>query len=188
MWPDAPPPMAEPMPTGPYKSEVEQGNAEQTLLRVLLTQPVWQDQIIEELGKIEAEEMPGGDSEEQDALGDDAPGVLRDPVYRAIYDACLRHGADAPPEVIAEDLWPLAVHVYEELRGEKEAVVDARTSVADGLQRLRFRSVEARIQALKSLLGLASSEEKDRINMALARLRDEKKALGGQSWGSVRRR
>lgn len=182
-----PAPMPEPMPTGPYKSEVEQGNAEQTLLRVLLTQPVWQDQIIEELGKIEAEEMPGGTSEEQDALGDDEPGVLRDPVYRAIYDACLRHGADAPPEVIAEELWPLAVHVYEELRSEKEAVVDAKTSMADGLQRLRFRSVEARIQSLKSLLGLASSEEKDRINMALARLRDEKKALGGQSWGSVRR-
>lgn len=188
MWPDAPPPAPEPMPTGPYKSEVEQGNAEQTLLRVLLTQPVWQDQIIEELGKIEAEEMPGGDGEEQDALGEDAPGVLRDPVYRAIYDATLRHGADAAPEVIAEELWPLAVHVYEELRGEKDAVVDAKQSIADGLRLIRGRSVEARIRSLESLLALASADEKDRINVAIKRLTDEKRALGVQSWGSVRRK
>ncbi len=183
-----PPPAPEPMPTGPYKSEVEQGNAEQTLLRVLLTQPVWQDQIIEELGKIEAEEMPGGDGEEQDALGEDAPGVLRDPVYRAIYDATLRHGADAAPEVIAEELWPLAVHVYEELRGETDAVVDAKQSIADGLRMIRGRSVEARIRSLESLLALASADEKDRINVAIKRLTDEKRALGVQSWGSVRRK
>ena len=176
------------MPTGPYKSEVEQGGAEQTLLRVLLTQPMWQDQIIEELGKIEAEEMPGGDGEEQDALGEDAPGVLRDPIYRAIYDATLRHGADASPEVIAEELWPHAVQVYEMLRGEKDAVVDAKQTIADGLRMIRGRSVEARIRSLESLLSLASSEEKDRINMAIARLRDEKQALGVRSWGSVRRR
>ena len=188
IWPDAPPTEAEPVPTGPYKSEVEQGGAEQTLLRVLLTQPVWQDQIIEELGKIEADESPGGDSDEQDALGDDAPGVLRDPIYRAIYDATLRHGADAAPEVIAEELWPHAVRVYEDLRGEKDAVVDAKQSIADGLRMLRGRSVEARIRSLESLLALASTDEKDRINVAIKRLTDEKRALGVQSWGSVRRR
>lgn len=188
MWPDAPPPSPEPIPAGPYKSEVDQANAEQTLLRVLLTQPIWQDQIIEELGKLESEETPGGESGEQDAWEDDAPSVLRDPVYRAIYEAALRHGADAAPEVIAEELWPLAVHVYEELRGEKEAVVDAKQSIADALRVLRGRSVEARIRSLESLLALASADEKDRINVAIKRLTDEKRALGVVSWGSVRRK
>ena len=186
-WPDASPPEAERVPAGPYKSEVEQGGAEQTLLRVLLTQPVWRDQIIEELGKIEAEESPGGDSEERDALGEDAPGVLRDPIYRAIYEATLRHGADAQPEVIAEELWPHAVRVYEDLRGEKDAVVDAKQNIADGLRLIRGRSVQERIRSLKSLLPLASSEEKDRINMAIMRLRDEKQSLGVKSWGSVQK-
>jgi DNA primase len=180
-------PVHDPLPTGPYKSEVEQGNAEQTLIRVLLTQPMWQDQIIEELGKIEADEMPEGDGE-GDALGEDAPGVLRDPIFRAIYDAVLHHGADAAPEVIAEELTPFAVRVYEDLRGEKEAVVDARKSIADGVRKLRARSVDARIRSLESLLRIASEEEKDRINVAIKRLTDEKRSLGVQSWGSMRGR
>ena len=52
---DAPPPgddVAPPVFRGPYRSPVEQGSAEQTLLRVLLTQPDWQDFIAEELGKL----------------------------------------------------------------------------------------------------------------------------------------
>ncbi len=188
LWSDGPPPAPEPMPTGPYRSDVDQANAEQTLLRVLLTQPIWQDQIIEELGKLEAEDTPGGESGEQDALGEDAPSLLRDPVYRAIYQATMRHGAAAAPELIAEELWPLAVHVYEELRGETGAVVDAKQSIADALRALRGRSVEARIRSLESLLGLASTDEKDRINVAIRRLTDEKRALGVQSWGAVRRK
>ena len=186
-WSDAPLPESEPIPTGPYKSEVEQGGAEQTLLRVLLTQPVWQDQIIEELGKIEADEMPGGDSEEQDALGEEAPGVLRDPIYRAIYEATLRHGADAAPEVIAEELWPYAVRVYEDLRGEKDAVVDAKQSIADGLRVLRGRSVEKRIRFLERTLNLdATGAEKNQIMMEMNRLSREKRSLGLYSWGALR--
>ena len=177
----------DPLPTGPYKSEVEQGNAEQTLIRVLLTQPIWQDQIIEELGKIEAEEMPEGEGD-SDALGEESPGVLRDPIYRAIYEAVMRHGADAAPEAIAESLSPYAVRVYEDLRGEREAVVDAKKSIADGVRKLRARSVDARIRSLESLLRIASEAEKDRINLAIKRLTDEKRSLGVQSWGSMRGR
>ncbi len=180
-------PMPDLLPLGPYKSEVEQGNAEQTLLRVLLTQPMWQDQIVEELGKIEAEEMPGGEGE-TDALGEESPGVLRDPIYRAIYDAVLLHGAEGEPEVLVESLSPLAVRVYEDLRGEKDAVVDAKQSIADALRMIRARSTDARIRALESLLRIASEEEKDRINLAIKRLTDEKRALGIRSWGSMRGR
>jgi hypothetical protein len=75
-------------------------------------------------------------------MGEDAPGVLRDPVYGAIYDDVLRHGADAPPETIAEELSPLAIRVYEDLRGERDAVVDARKNITDGVRMLRARSVE----------------------------------------------
>jgi DNA primase len=186
---DGPPPNApidfEPLPVGPYKSAVEQGNAEQTLLRVVLTQPVWLDQVIEELGKIEAEETP--DAGEGDALGEDSPGVLRDPVYRDIYEALVALGEHASPEAMAEQLSPLAIRVYEDLRGEPDAVVDAKKSIADALRQLRARSVDARIQSLSSLLGIAGATEKDQINVQIKRLTDEKRALGVQHWGSVRR-
>lgn len=191
--PDGPPPdwgmpadgMGAPLPTGPYRSEVEQGAAEQTLIRVLLTQPIWYDQIVEDLGKIEADELPDGGGE--DALGEEAPGVLRDPVYRAIYEATLQFGADGDPEAIAGVLSPLAVRAYEDLRGEKEAVVDARRSISDAVRKLRARSVDARIRSLESLLPLAAADEKDQINLTIKRLTDEKRSLGVQSWGSVRR-
>lgn len=185
--PGLPPPPDDALPAGPYKSEVDQGNAEQTLLRVLLTQPMWQDQIIEDLGKLEAEELPEGDEGNSDAW-EESPGVLRDHVYRAIYDAVLVHGADGDPERIAEELSPLAVRVYEELRGQKEAVVDAKQSIADAVRALRGRSLEARIRQLESLLALANADEKDRINIAIKRLTDEKRAMGVRSWGSMRRR
>jgi hypothetical protein len=80
------------------------------------------------------------------------------------------------------------VRVYEDLRGEKEAVVDAKKSIADGVRKLRARSVDARIRSLESLLRIASEAEKDRINVAIKRLTDEKRSLGVQSWGSMRGR
>lgn len=186
---DGPPPNvpidSEPLPVGPYKSAVEQGNAEQTLLRVVLTQPVWLDQVIEDLGKIEAEESP--DAGEGDALGEESPGVLRDPVYRDIYESLVALGEHASPEAMAEQLSPLAIRVYEDLRGEPDAVVDAKKSIADALRQLRARSVDARIQSLASLLAIAGAAEMDQINVQIKRLTDEKRALGVQHWGSVRR-
>ena len=176
------------LPSGPYRSGVEQGNAEQTLIRVLLTQPIWQDQIFEELGKLSAEELPGDESADAEAFVDDDDSVLRDPVYRAIYEAAQQHGADADPEQFAHDLDPLAVHVYEELRGEPDAVVDAKKSIADAVRQLRARSLDARVRQLESLLALADTDEKDRINVQIKRLADEKRAIGVMRWGSVRRR
>ncbi len=177
-----------PLPSGPYRSGVEQGNAEQTLLRVLLTQPVWQDEIFESVGKLESEfhESPGGDAGSAEAFEDEGMSVLRDPVYRAIYEAVQRQGADAMPEALADELEPLAVRVYEDLRGEPDAVVDAKRSIADALRQLRARSLDARMQQLVSLLPLADNLEKDRINVNLKKLADEKRALGVQHWGSVR--
>ena len=67
-------------------------------------------------------------------------------------------------------------------------MVDAKKSIADGIRMLRARSADARIRSLESLLRIASEEEKDRINVAIKRLTDEKRALGIQSWGSMRGR
>jgi DNA primase len=176
------------LPSGPYRSGVEQGNAEQTLIRVLLTQPIWQDQIFEELGKLSAEELPGDESADAEAFVDDDDSVLRDPVYRAIYEAAQEHGADADAEQFTHDLDTLAVHVYEELRGEPDAVVDAKKSIADAVRQLRARSLDARVRQLESLLALADTDDKDRINVQIKRLSDEKRAIGVMRWGSVRRR
>jgi hypothetical protein len=156
----------------------------------MLTQPVWQDEIFEAVGKLESEflESPGGDAGSAEAFEDEGMSVLRDPVYRAIYEAVQRQGTDATAESIADELEPLAVRVYEDLRGEPDAVVDAKRSIADALRQLRARSLDARMRQLESLLPLADTFEKDRINVNLKRLADEKRALGVQHWGSVRNR
>lgn len=175
-------------PAGPYRSPVEQGNAEQVLLRVLLTQPVWQDYIAEEFGKLEMEELPAESEQAADAFAEDQAGALRDPVYAAIYGAVMRHGAEADAEVIAASLDPVAIAVYETLRGEADAVVDAKQSIADALRQLRGRSLDARIAELTSLLPLAEHLEKDRINLRIKQLTDEKRAIGVPRWGATKSR
>jgi len=172
--------------SGPYRSRVEQGNAEATLIRVLLTQPIHQDQIFEELGKLEADELPG-ESAAAEALEDDDEGVLRDEVYRAIYAAVQTHGADAAPEVLTADLDPDAIAVYETMKSDVDAIVDARRSIADAIRQLRARSLDARVRTLESLLPLADDSEKDRINVTIKKIVDEKRALGSSGWGAVRK-
>jgi hypothetical protein len=149
---------------------------------------VWQDYIAEELGKLEMEEMPDGASEHGDAFGEDQGGAFRDPVYAAIYAAATRHGADADPEVFTASLDPLEIYVYETLRGEADAVVDAKQSIADALRQLRGRSLDARVAELTSILPLADSQEKDRINLKIKQLTDEKRAIGVPRWGATRSR
>ena len=185
---DAPPPGDDAAPAvfrGPYRTSVEQGTAEQTLLRVMLTQPIWQDLIVEELGKLEMEEMPEG--EDQDALAEEQGGVLRDPVYAALYASALRHGADADAESFTSGLDAREIYVYETLRGEADAVVDAKRSITDALRQLRGRSLDARIAELKSILPLADDREKDAIIGRMNKLTEEKRALGVPRWGAVRR-
>ncbi len=185
---DAPPPgdAAAPfVPSGPYKSRVEAGAAEQSLIRVLLTQPLQHDLIVEELGKLEADEFSEGESE---AFGDDQGGVLRDPVYANIYEAAKYCGADAPPEQFTASLEPLEIYVYETLRGEAEAVVDAPATIRDAMRQLRGRSLDAQVAELKSLLPLADSAEKDRINARIGQLTAERRSMGVAKWGAVRGR
>ena len=177
-----------PVLSGPYRSGVEQGNAEQTLIRVLLTQPVWQDLIFEGVGRLEGEELPGDDAGGAEELDDDPHAVMRDPVYRAIYEAVQRHGANASPEALAEELSPLEVQVYEDLRGEPDAVVDAKRSVEESIRQLRVRSLDDRKRSLESLLALADSDEKDQITMQMKKLVEEKRALGAYHWGMVRKK
>lgn len=177
----------------PYRSRVAGGNAEQTLLRVLLTQPAWQDLVVEELGKLEAEDLPEGAAPEgpaaaADVLDDEGQGILRDPVYAALYAAALRHGAEADPETFTDGLDPLAIHVYETLRGEADAVVNAKQMVQDAVRQLRGRAVDARIEALNSILPLAQESEKNEIVARITRLTEEKRSLGVSKWRAVRGR
>jgi DNA primase len=183
---DAPPPgdeVAPFVPSGPYKSRVEGASAEQSLIRVLLTQPVWQDLIVEELGKLEADEFPEGESE---AFSDEHGGVLRDPVYANLYEAAKYCGADAAPEQFTSSLEPLEIFVYETLRGEAELVGDAKVAINDAIKLLRGRSLDAQVGELKSLLPLADSAEKDRINARIGQLTAERRTLGVAKWGAVR--
>ncbi len=140
---------------------------------------------MEEIGKLEADEFPEGESE---ALGDEHAGVLRDPVYANLYEAAKYRGADAPPEQFTASLEPLEIFVYETLRGEVDAVVNAQATITDAMRQLRGRSLDARVAELKSLLPLADSAEKDRINARIGQLTAERRALGVAKWGAVRGR
>ncbi len=184
---DAPPPGDDAAPAvfrGPYRSSVEQGSAEQTLLRVMLTQPIWQDLIAEELGKLEMEEQP---ESAEAAYEDEQGGVLRDPVYASLYATAMRLGADAGAEAFAAELDPVEIYVYETLRSEADAVVDAKRSIADAMRQLRGRSLDARVAELKSILPLADDAEKDVIIARINKLTEEKRVLGVPRWGAVRR-
>jgi DNA primase len=176
---------------GPYRSVVEQASAEADLLRVALTQPVWMDRIIEEIGKLE-EEAAAAEGDGGEVPGwEDGPGpgaAFRDEVFRALYLALLDLGPEAAPEILAERLPPAAVRVFEELRAEPAAVVDARATVDGAVRKLRGRALDARVRALEQLLPLAEGGEKDALTLRIKRLADEKRALGVPSWGSVRRR
>lgn len=177
-------------PTGPYRSTVEQASAEADLLRVMLTQPIWLDRIVEEVGKLE-EEAGADDGADAGVDWDDEAGpgaAFRDDVFRALYLALLDLGPDVPPEALAERLPPAAVRVYEELRGEPGAIVDARATIDGAVRKLRGRALDARVRALEQLLPLAAGGEKDALTLRIKRLADEKRALGVPSWGSVRRR
>lgn len=185
------PPAASSRSSGPYRSTVEQASAEADLLRVALTQPVWMDRIIEEVGKLEeAAAAARGEGGAMPAWedGPDPGAAFRDEVYRALYLALLDLGPEAAPEALAERLPASAVRVFEEFRGEPAAVVDARATVDGAVRKLRGRALDARVRALEQLLPLADGGEKDALTLRIKRLAEEKRALGVPSWGSVRRR
>ncbi|HEY2849050.1 MAG TPA: DNA primase, partial [Gemmatimonadaceae bacterium] len=107
---DEAPRQSAPRPAGPYRSDVPGSSSELALVRVMLLSPALAEGIVEAVGRLDEE---GGVHPEVESADEADRGVMRDPVYRALYDAMVVHGADASPEVLAESLDEAAIGVME---------------------------------------------------------------------------
>ena len=169
---------------GPYRSDVPGSSSELALVRVMLLHPALAEGVIESVGRLEEEEgaHPG-----VEALAEPDRGAIRDPVYRALYQAIAVHGAEASPETLAESLDEAAIEVMETIRAEPGSVMDGPRTVDDALRRLKERSLRERLDELERMTPLAGGEEKDALLREKDVLRRELAAIGGRGWKSVRK-
>ena len=173
-----------PRAAGPYRTAFAASTAELALVRVMLLHPELADRVIESVARLEDDDSaPPGLAVVQ---GSDHT-VMRDPVYRAIYEALIRHGGDASIDVIAESLDETAVGVLQELKAEPGAVLHPVRTVDDAVRRLKARGLEERLGEFDRMTPLATGDEKDTLLREKEALGRELGALGGRGWKSVRR-
>ncbi|MBW7934997.1 MAG: toprim domain-containing protein, partial [Gemmatimonadaceae bacterium] len=182
-----------PAPVGPYKSEVQAASSERDLVRVMLLHRALADAVIEGVGRLSEDE-----SERPEWLAEDdetgrAPAGLRDPAYRAMYEALL----EADPALqggelvawLADRLQPWAVRLVEEMLDRPESVVNPQGTVDAALHVLRERQLGERLDALERVIGLAQGAEKDRLMEEKGRLKREMLGMGGmRRWSTLRRK
>jgi DNA primase len=187
---DAPPAPA-PAPIGPYKSTVEASSSERDLVRVMLVHRALADVVIEGVGRLSEDES---DRPEWLAEDDDqarAPAGLRDPVYRAMYDALLEAESTLQGgELItwlADRLEPWAVQLAEEMLGTAESMTNPQAMVEGALRRLRERTMRDTLAELDRVTPLAAGEQKDRLIAEKQRLHNELRHMGATGWKGYRR-
>lgn len=180
-----------PAPIGPYKSTVEASSSEKDLVRVMLLHRALADAVIEGVGRLSED-----DSERPEWLADDddherATAGLRDPVYRAMYDALLSadaslHGGELVAW-LADHLEPWVVQMAEGMLDTPESMMNPRASMEDALRRLRERSMRDRMAELDRVTPLATGEQKDRLIAEKQRLHNELRHMGATGWKGYRR-
>lgn len=167
-----------------YRSDVPGHAGELALVRVMLLHPALSGGVIASVKRLERE--TGVHPDLAAATGAESS-VIRDSVYRAIYDALVARGADASPEELAESLDATAIAVVEAIKSEPGAVVDAARTVDGALRMLQERAMQERLGELDRMTPLAAGTEKDSLIREKDVLRRELAALGGRGWKSVRR-
>jgi DNA primase len=168
----------------PYRSDVAASAGELALVRVMVLHPDLSDRVVESVARLEEEE---GAHPDVAAVSGADRGVFRDRVYRDIYHAIVRHGAESPADVIAESLDETAVGVLDAIKSEPGAVVNPVRTVDDAVRRLKARGIEERLGEFDRMTPLATGEEKDALLREKDALWRELAALGSRGWRSVRR-
>ncbi len=168
----------------PYRSAVPGSAGELALLRVMVLHPAHAEGVIRSVERLEREE---GMHPDLAATSGAEAGVLRDPVFRAVFDAIAVHGAEATLDVLAESLDETAVELLQAIKAEPGAVVDAPRTVDGALRMLKERAMQERLGELDRMTPLAAGSEKDSLLREKDALRRELAALGGRGWKSVRR-
>lgn len=178
-------------PVGPYKSPVEAASSERDLVRVMMLHRAMADTVIEGVGRLSEDESDRPEWLADDDEHDRPPAGLRDPVYRALYEALL----DADPAVqggelvawLADHLEPWVVQLAEEMLDTPESMANPQTSVEGALRRLRERSMRDRLAELDRVTPLADGEQKDRLISEKQRLHNELRHMGATGWKGYRR-
>jgi DNA primase len=151
-----------PRPAGPYRGSTPESAAERSLVRLVLAAPEAADSVHERLSRMEEE---GGHHPDIDEVSGPGNGALRDPVYRAIFDAVLMQDGVLDLEGLAESLEPQAIAVVEELMAEAGEVGDQAVAVDAAISVLSARLLSDRIADIERMTPLASDEEKGSLNM-----------------------
>ena len=147
---------------GPYRGNTPESAAERSLVRLVLAAPEAADSVHERLSRMEEE---GGHHPDIDEVSGPGNGALRDPVYRAIFDAVLMQDGVLDVEGLAEVLEAQAVAVVEELMAEAGEVGDQSVTVEAAISVLSARLLSERIADIERMTPLASDEEKGALNM-----------------------
>ena len=176
---------------GPYRSVVEASSSERDLVRVMLLHRALADRVIEGVGRLSDDEAERPDwfaGEEEHAR---AGGGLRDPAYRAIYEALL----DADPSAqggelvawLADTLEPWVVRLAEEMLDTPESMMNPQTTLDGALRRLRERTMRDGLAELDRITPIATGEQKDRLIAEKQRLNNELRHMGATGWKGYRR-
>ena len=184
-------PAPAPMLVGPYRSTVEASSSERDLVRVMLLHRLLADVVIEGVGRLsedEAERPEWHADEDEHAL---APAGLRDPAYRALYEALLDadHSLQGGELVawLADRLEPWVVRLAEEMLDTPESMSNPQVSVDGALRRLRERTMRDGLAELDRLTPLAEGDQKDRLISEKQRLHNELRHMGATGWKGYRR-
>jgi DNA primase len=153
------------------------GEAERTLVRVMLLFRGRIESVTEALGRIEEEAAAATGTAAHE--GDDVPAGLRDPRLIAIHQALLDGEVDVDLGTLAESLPPDAIPVLEALVAHPEGILDVAATVDDSLDKLRLRWRQERIAVLKATLRDADASSYGAATAELMRLKREMIALTG---------
>jgi hypothetical protein len=109
---------------------------------------------------------------------------FRAPAYREIFEALLRHGEAASPQVLAEEMSEDAVVVLQTLLdGDPAELEPLDATVAGSLGALRRRDLEDRNEEIDRELSVArSSEEIDALTREKWANANEMRAISSKGW------
>jgi DNA primase len=160
----APAPRDEPMPArrGERRTDhrVRGGRAERELLRMLLHQRRFIENVAERIG----------------------PEMLSEPVYRDIFRALTGGDPDRPIDEIVAPLDEEATAVVQELVEETGGIDRAEETIGAGINALLARGLADRLSEIDRLLPLAPADDKDALIREKTRLAAEMQALGRPRW------
>ncbi|MEO8333849.1 MAG: DNA primase [bacterium] len=139
-------------------------SAERELIRVLLHRPAYFEQVIERAG------------EES----------FRDDDLRQIFAAMALHGADAGPDVLAEQLGGDAVVIMQSLLEETGGLDHADETVAGSLSAMHERNLTERLSEIDREQPIATGEQKDDLLREKMKLAKELRELGSPWWKKFR--